>query len=667
MKSSLKQKSGITLIALVITIVVLLILAGVTIATLTGENGIIAKANQAKEDNIIAGYKEKLKLKFSELNMQRAIEGKTGQLTDEEKNNFINELKKEDWIASIEENEGKIEIITKDNYKIVFSISEKGQIIIEEAGKNTGDPFPEITATIIPLTGESGEKIKVKVVATVRKGKVEKIQASNGETTDYVEEGVIFELDTNGEYTFTAITDKGKQKSTTLDVNVSIVESSISMHANPTTARNTESVGTKNGIETGPVVVTIQYEESELKKQYKKETDEGWTTVTENTVSVEVTSNIAVLARYYDDTNAYKLTTYNVQNVDNEKPVFVSKDSNVDGATITVTANAEDTASEDAAADIAGILRYEYSKDGNTYQSSNTFSNCTVGEYTIYVKAIDKAGNECIDTIAVTISNTGPTIESVSISSKTSSSLTISALARDNEGDALTYKLYMAQVTGSTPTYSLKATSEAIASGTAATLQATGLSNYTDYNYYVEVSDGQVETTCETQVGKTQCSGRTSYCSSAYTCNSGSRSYCNNYSQCSGGTSVRCVGGNSITRATEGCLSCGELADIGATVCEKCGGTVGQICTVCNKPLENCPKHPCEHGEMEAHTVTTNCSHGYSSAHVVPCSHGYTTAHYYNIVKCSHGYSYTHAVVCSHSCARSHYYCAHSNSGTAHN
>lgn len=318
--------------------------------------------------------------------------------------------------------------------------------------------------TIATLTGESGEKIKVKVLATVRKGKVEKIQASNGETKDYVEEGVIFELDTNGEYTFTAITDKGKQKSTILDVNVSIVESSISMHA---------------------------------KKQYKKETDEGWTTVTENTVSVESTSNIAVLARYYDDTNAYKLTTYNVQNVDNEKPVFVSKDSNVDETTITVTANTEDTASEDATADIAGILRYEYSKDGNTYQSSNTFSNCTVGEYTIYVKAIDKAGNEGIDTIAVTISNTGPTIESVSISSKTSSSLTISALARDNEGDALTYKLYMAQVTGSTPTYSLK----------------------------------------------------TSYCSSAYTCNSGSRSYCNNYSQCSGGTSKQCFGRMDVMEA----------------------------------------------------------------------------------------------------------------------
>ena len=40
--------NGITLIALVITIIVLLILAGVTIATLTGDNGILTKANEAK-------------------------------------------------------------------------------------------------------------------------------------------------------------------------------------------------------------------------------------------------------------------------------------------------------------------------------------------------------------------------------------------------------------------------------------------------------------------------------------------------------------------------------------------------------------------------------------------------------------------------------------------
>ena len=42
-KTKRKQENGITLIALVITIIVLLILAGVTIATLTRDNGILTK------------------------------------------------------------------------------------------------------------------------------------------------------------------------------------------------------------------------------------------------------------------------------------------------------------------------------------------------------------------------------------------------------------------------------------------------------------------------------------------------------------------------------------------------------------------------------------------------------------------------------------------------
>ena len=45
----MKNNKGITLIALVITIIVLLILAGITIAMLTGENGLLTKAKDAKE------------------------------------------------------------------------------------------------------------------------------------------------------------------------------------------------------------------------------------------------------------------------------------------------------------------------------------------------------------------------------------------------------------------------------------------------------------------------------------------------------------------------------------------------------------------------------------------------------------------------------------------
>ena len=43
------KEKGITLIALVLTIIVLLILAGVSISMLTGDNGIISQAQRAKE------------------------------------------------------------------------------------------------------------------------------------------------------------------------------------------------------------------------------------------------------------------------------------------------------------------------------------------------------------------------------------------------------------------------------------------------------------------------------------------------------------------------------------------------------------------------------------------------------------------------------------------
>ena len=58
MKEKLKQKKGITLIALVITTIVLLILAGVSIAMLTGSNGILSQAQRAKTETENAAQNE---------------------------------------------------------------------------------------------------------------------------------------------------------------------------------------------------------------------------------------------------------------------------------------------------------------------------------------------------------------------------------------------------------------------------------------------------------------------------------------------------------------------------------------------------------------------------------------------------------------------------------
>ena len=57
---------GITLIALVITIIVLLILAGVAIATLTGDNGVLTKASDAKIVDAMGRAKDEINLKAAE-------------------------------------------------------------------------------------------------------------------------------------------------------------------------------------------------------------------------------------------------------------------------------------------------------------------------------------------------------------------------------------------------------------------------------------------------------------------------------------------------------------------------------------------------------------------------------------------------------------------------
>ena len=63
----MKNQKGITLIALVITIIVLLILAGVSIAMLTGENGILNQATKSGDETKMAEQREQVALVINEL------------------------------------------------------------------------------------------------------------------------------------------------------------------------------------------------------------------------------------------------------------------------------------------------------------------------------------------------------------------------------------------------------------------------------------------------------------------------------------------------------------------------------------------------------------------------------------------------------------------------
>ncbi len=63
----MKKNNGITLIALVITIIVLLILAGVSIAMITSQDGILGKAKDAKAKNEVGALMDDIAVKVSDL------------------------------------------------------------------------------------------------------------------------------------------------------------------------------------------------------------------------------------------------------------------------------------------------------------------------------------------------------------------------------------------------------------------------------------------------------------------------------------------------------------------------------------------------------------------------------------------------------------------------
>lgn len=85
----MKNQKGITLIALVITIIVLLILAGVSIAMLTGENGILTQTNKAKYTQIEGQVKEEINLAVQSAKMfaeQKAVSSPSGWLASSSAN-----------------------------------------------------------------------------------------------------------------------------------------------------------------------------------------------------------------------------------------------------------------------------------------------------------------------------------------------------------------------------------------------------------------------------------------------------------------------------------------------------------------------------------------------------------------------------------------------------
>ena len=156
-----KDTKGITLIALVITIIVLLILVGVSIAMLTGQNGILTQAQNSKTTTEYKSAEEKVKLAI----MAARSQSETGAL-DADK-----------LIAEITNNYGGTANKTNNGFPVNATVDGK-DFKVDGDGNITGGttPSPEPTDQEGKVTIEKGDGTKAGdiIAITSTKGTTEK-------------------------------------------------------------------------------------------------------------------------------------------------------------------------------------------------------------------------------------------------------------------------------------------------------------------------------------------------------------------------------------------------------------------------------------------------------------------------------------------------------------
>ena len=145
---SFDKNKGITLIALVITIIVLLILAGVTIATLTGENGILTRANDAKEETEEAGAKEKVQMEVA-----GSFDEHGNFDMDKLKENLKENLGLQE--SDIKDNEDGSITVTVDGYEV--TVDSNGNVKVEGEGTTPEDPSDTENIVTTPPTTQVGK------------------------------------------------------------------------------------------------------------------------------------------------------------------------------------------------------------------------------------------------------------------------------------------------------------------------------------------------------------------------------------------------------------------------------------------------------------------------------------------------------------------------------
>ena len=212
----LNNKKGITLIALVVTVVVLIILAGVSINAVLGDNGIIKKANQAASVTKEAEVKEAINRTILEFYLTNDYE----TLED-----FLKVKAKDGSIDSVTKNADGTLTVKKGDYSVTVE-NKTNSSGGSSSGGNTGGETqtPEITIGEAKVVANSdGTGSAITEAASVYLGNTLHITFSHSITggTTTVDKTIPYAVTKNGTYTFT-VTGTVNGKNYTKNVSVTV-------------------------------------------------------------------------------------------------------------------------------------------------------------------------------------------------------------------------------------------------------------------------------------------------------------------------------------------------------------------------------------------------------------------------------------------------------------
>ena len=381
---------GITLIALVVTIVVLLILAGITISLVFGSNGVIKKVQEANENTKIAQVREQLELAKG----PEYIEGNGKYNPD----SYFERIETEGIIGNkdtdvIDNGDGTYEVTTTPGYifkiTLVPSKDNVEDIQIEHIGKVDG---PRIRN--LKVTNKTTNSITVEVETANAEGATYTYYYKKGGETDWKKAEEIKEKT----YTFS-----GLESNVIYNIKVRVekdgkaVEKEVSTITGelPEGAVQFSPVEWKSGqasttITTSETGYTLQYQIGEI-------TEGSWTNTTSGSVIGNLQHGQIVYGRLFDGTNGSK--TVNIDIKDIKAPIVTVNRGTITHDSITVNVQAIDNESG-----LQANGTYKYYLNGIEKETSEnnvyTFSGLAEGTtYTIKVETFDKAGNKGSQTI----------------------------------------------------------------------------------------------------------------------------------------------------------------------------------------------------------------------------------------------------------------------------